>query len=72
LEEIAVDTDEAARVAAAVRALPTRQREVVVARYYLGLSEAQTAQLLQVGLGSVKRHAHRALRTLQSGIEATS
>jgi DNA-directed RNA polymerase specialized sigma24 family protein len=43
-----------------------------VARYYLGLSEAQTAQLLQVGLGSVKRHAHRALRTLQSGIEATS
>ena len=37
LEEIAVDTDEAARVAAAVRALPTRQREVVVARYYLGV-----------------------------------
>lgn len=72
LEEMAVDTDEAARVTAAVQALPTRQREVVVARYYLGLSEAQTAQLLQVGLGSVKRHAHRALATLQLGIEATS
>jgi RNA polymerase sigma-70 factor (sigma-E family) len=72
LEEIAVDTDEAARVAAAVQALPTRQREVVVARYYLGMSEAQTAQLLQVGLGSVKRHAHRGLATLQRGIEVTS
>ena len=72
LEEMAVDTDEAARVTAAVQALPTRQREVVVARYYLGLTEAQTAQLLQVGLGSVKRHAHRALATLQLGIEVTS
>ena len=72
LEQIAVDTDEAARVAAAVRALPTRQREVVVARYYLGLSEAQTAQLLQVGLGSVKKHAHRALASVHHGIEATS
>jgi RNA polymerase sigma-70 factor (sigma-E family) len=72
LEQIAVNTDEAARVAAAVRALPTRQREVVVARYYLGLTEAQTAQLLQVGLGSVKRHAHRALAALQRGIEVTS
>ena len=72
LEEIAVDTDEAARVAAAVRALPTRQREVVVARYYLGLTEAQTAQLLHVGVGSVKRHAHRALAALERGMEATS
>jgi RNA polymerase sigma-70 factor (sigma-E family) len=72
LEQIAVHTDEAARVAAAVRALPTRQREVVVARYYLGLTEAQTAQLLQVELGSVKRHAHRALATLGRGIEVTS
>jgi DNA-directed RNA polymerase specialized sigma24 family protein len=55
-----------------VRALPTRQREVVVARYYLGLTEAQTAQLLQVGLGSVKKHAHRALASVHHGIEATS
>lgn len=72
LEAFAVHTDEAARIAAAVRALPTRQREVVVARYYLGFTEAQTAQLLQVGLGSVKRHAHRALATLRHGIEVPS
>ncbi len=72
LEQFAVDAEEAARVAAAVRALPTRQREVVVARYYLGLTEAQTAQLLQVGVGSVKRHTHRALATLHHRIEVTS
>ena len=72
LEDLAVGSEEAARVTAAVRALPTRQREVVVARYYLGMTEAQTAELLQVGLGSVKRHAHRALATLQHGVEVTS
>jgi RNA polymerase sigma-70 factor (sigma-E family) len=72
LEEAAVRLDESARVTAAVQALPTRQREVVVARYYLGLTEGQTAQLLDIGIGSVKRHAHRALAALQRGIEVTS
>lgn len=72
LEDLAVEVDEAARMAAAVQALPTRQREVVVARYYLGLTEVQTAQLLNVGLGSVKRHGHRALAALQRGIEVPS
>ena len=72
VDDLAVDHDEASRVAAAVRALPTRQREVIVARYYLGLTETQTAELLHVGLGSVKRHAHRALAALQRGVEVTS
>src|SRR5689334_16777450 len=72
LEDVAVELDDAARVAAAVRTLPTRQREVVVARYYLGLTEAQTATLLHIGIGSVKRHGHRALAALQRGIEVTS
>jgi RNA polymerase sigma factor (sigma-70 family) len=72
LEERAVDRDEADHLVAAVRALPTRQREVVVARYYLGLTESQTAALLHVGLGSVKRHAHRALAALERGMEVSS
>ncbi len=71
-EDRAVDRDHGARIAAAVQALPTRQREVVVARYYLGLTEPQTARLLGIGLGSVKRHAHRALASLQHGIEVPS
>jgi RNA polymerase sigma factor (sigma-70 family) len=66
-----VDLDNAESVASAVRALPTRQREVVVARYYLGLTERQTAELLHIGVGSVKRHSHRALAALEHGIEAT-
>ena len=50
---------------AAVQTLPTRQREVVVCRYYLELTEAETAAMLDIGLGSVKRHAHRGLARLQ-------
>jgi RNA polymerase sigma factor (sigma-70 family) len=68
----AVDLADADRVASAVRALPTRQREVIVARFYLGLTESQTAGLLHVGVGTVKRHAHRALATLERGMEETS
>jgi RNA polymerase sigma-70 factor (sigma-E family) len=72
LEDLALDHDRSQRVAAAVRALPTRQREVVVARFYLGMTEAQTAALLDIGIGSVKRHGHRAMAALQRGIEVTS
>ncbi|WP_392542360.1 RNA polymerase sigma factor [Oryzobacter telluris] len=64
-EARAVEHDDARRLAAAVQALPTRQREVVVCRYYLELTEAETAALLDIGVGSVKRHAHRGLARLQ-------
>lgn len=63
--------DEAHRLAEAVRGLPHRQREVVVCRYYLELSEAETAELLGIGVGSVKRHAHRARAALSTRVEVT-
>jgi RNA polymerase sigma-70 factor (sigma-E family) len=49
----------------ALGALPPRQRAVVVLRYFADLSEAQTAELLGCSVGSVKRHASRALATLR-------
>jgi len=61
--------DEASRLAEQVRSLPRRQREVITCRYYLQLSERETAELLEIGIGSVKRHAHRGLATLQSRLE---
>lgn len=57
------------RIAAQVRDLPQRQREVIVCRYYLDLTERQTAELLQVSVGSVKKHASRALATLHDRME---
>lgn len=53
-------------------ALPLRQRQVVVLRYYLDLPEAQIAEALQISKGSVKAHASRAMTALSLCMEATS
>lgn len=46
--------------------LPGRQREVIVLRYYSGLSEVDTAAAIGVSVGTVKSSAHRAIATLRS------
>lgn len=53
-------------VLAALAELPVRQRTVVVCRYYLGWSEAETASGLGIRPGTVKSRLHRALRHLQT------
>jgi RNA polymerase sigma-70 factor (sigma-E family) len=52
------------RVVRAVTQLPPQQRAVIVLRYLEDLSEADTAQLLGVTVGSVKTHTSRALSRL--------
>jgi DNA-directed RNA polymerase specialized sigma24 family protein len=37
---------------------------VLVCRYYLDLSVADTAALLHITIGSVKKHAHRGIAAL--------
>jgi RNA polymerase sigma-70 factor (sigma-E family) len=49
----------------ALRALPTRQREVLALRYYLELSEAEIADALGISRGSVKAHASRGSAALR-------
>ena len=49
----------------AVRALPPRQRAVVVLRYYEDLSERQIADVLRCRPGTVKSQASAALATLR-------
>ncbi len=62
--DVAEMSAEHARVWQAITRLPTRQREVVVCRYYLDLSERETARSLRVSAGTVKTCAARALKTL--------
>jgi RNA polymerase sigma-70 factor (sigma-E family) len=57
---------ERSSVPAALRALPTRQREVVVLRYYADLSEAQIATAMGISKGAVKAHAARAKDSLRA------
>jgi len=48
-----------------VQTLPPKQRSVVVLRYYEQLSEAETAAILGVSVGTVKSQTSRALATLR-------
>jgi RNA polymerase sigma-70 factor (sigma-E family) len=50
---------------AALRALPRRQREIVVLRYIAGLTEGEVAQLLGLSLGTVKTHVTRGRAALR-------
>jgi RNA polymerase sigma-70 factor (sigma-E family) len=51
-----------------VRELPRMQRAVVVLRYYEDLTEAQTADALGIGIGTVKSHCSRALETMRRAL----
>jgi RNA polymerase sigma factor (sigma-70 family) len=55
----------------AVVALPPHQREVVVCRYLLDLSERDTAQALGIPGGTVKSRLSRALAALQATLGPT-
>ncbi|WP_245966625.1 RNA polymerase sigma factor [Sphaerisporangium album] len=54
---------------AAVDRLPRRQREAVVLRYWLDLSEREIADAMGVTTGSVKSHASRAIAALGRALE---
>ncbi len=50
----------------ALQQLTVRQRAVLVLRYYEDLTGAEIASALGISEGSVKAHAHHALRALES------
>jgi len=58
-------------VLAAIRRLPDRQREALVLRYYLDMTEAQIADTMRISRGTVKSAISRAVaavgRTLKEG-----
>jgi len=45
--------------------LPARQREALVLRYYLDLSEAEIADAMGISRGAVKSHASRGVAALR-------
>lgn len=47
--------------------LPSRQRQVLVCRHIVGLSERETADALSISVGSVKTHSSRARHSLRTG-----
>jgi len=61
-----LETERRTRVLDALAELPTRQREVLVLRHYLDLSEADIAATLGISRGAVKSHASRAAAALRA------
>ncbi|MEU2179889.1 RNA polymerase sigma factor [Streptomyces thermolilacinus] len=69
-EDHALLGDEHRQVIQALHGLTSRQREVLVLRYWSDLSEAQIAETLGLSRGAVKSTASRALVALQRVLQA--
>lgn len=63
-EEDVLLAEEHRQVLAALRQLPPRQREALVLRFYLGLSEPDIAAAMGISQGTVKSTTSRALAAL--------
>jgi len=69
-EAAVLDRAQVSQMRVLIGELSDRQREVLVLRYYLDMSEAEIAGLLGISAGSVKQHASRAINRLASRLEA--
>jgi len=68
-EQDAIARFERRSVVQSLRALPRRQREVVVLRYYLECSVDETAALLGLSEGAVKAYASRGVQQLKAMVQ---
>jgi RNA polymerase sigma-70 factor (sigma-E family) len=71
-EHAALAILERSAVAAALRALPERQREAIALRYYADFSEADIAKAMGISKGAVKSHTARAMASLKTMLSQES
>jgi len=71
-ESAVLSAEQSRSVLRALRQLPPRQREVLVLRFYLDLSEPEIAVAMGIGPSTVRSTAHRALGALGRMLEEPS
>ena len=64
-ETVVLESEQRRELLAAIDGLPDRQREVLLLRYFLDLSEADIAQTLRISRGAVKTHSSRGIAALR-------
>jgi RNA polymerase sigma-70 factor (sigma-E family) len=70
-EAVALGGAEREQVIRAVQALPDRQREAVVLRFYLDLPDEEIARVMGIRCSTVRSATHRALETLGRVLKET-
>ena len=68
-EDATVLRDDQRALVEAVRALPDRQREALVLKYWLDLREKEIADAMRISTGSVKSHVSRGMAALSRMLE---
>lgn len=69
-EDLAIGQERCRAIRVALRTLSPRQRECLVRRHYLGLTESQIAAELGISIGSVRKHAQRGMAALDKQLGA--
>jgi RNA polymerase sigma-70 factor, ECF subfamily len=67
-EQIALEAESNVRIAALLRVLPEKQREILILRVVVGLSAEETAEAVGSSPGAVRVAQHRALARLRAEI----
>ncbi|MET0453141.1 MAG: sigma-70 family RNA polymerase sigma factor [Mycobacterium sp.] len=65
-EQMAIDSESAARMSKLLEILPEKQREILVLRVVVGMSAEETAEAVGSTAGAVRVAQHRALARLKS------
>jgi RNA polymerase sigma-70 factor (ECF subfamily) len=68
-ERVAMARQAVERLRREVARLPRRQREVFALRFFVGLDLAGIAEALDVDVGTVKTHLHRAVQRVRAAVE---
>jgi RNA polymerase sigma-70 factor (ECF subfamily) len=69
-DEKVLQSEEHSAIMDALGALPARQRECLVLRFYLELSEREIAETLGISPNSVKTHSRRGIASLAASLGA--
>lgn len=70
-EQMALDSESAARMNKLLSVLPDKQREILILRVVVGMSAEETAEAVGSTPGAVRVAQHRALAKLKAEITAT-